>query len=663
MSVIRNNYRPDIDGLRAIAVVSVVFYHVDLGALNGGFVGVDIFFVISGYLITKIINSEIEQGKFTFLGFYERRVRRIFPALFVVLCAALALGAILLLPHDLVLLANQVWTTLIFGSNIFFWRTSGYFDSSSEISPLLHTWSLAVEEQFYVLYPVFLIALHRYLSNYRRIAIITAALLSFGLCVYLQSLRPTATFYLSPFRAWELLLGALLAMNAGQVALQSAVTRELTAWSGLALLVASIVWTSAGVEFPGWHALFPVLGAAMLIYVGDVGGSKANQLLATKPLVFIGLISYSLYLWHWPLIVYSKYLSYSSGHQLGVFERWLLLIVSFFIAYVSYRWVEQPFRRSKRLGGSVTHAKTVVAWGWSAALFVGVMAWFAQIDDGYTARLPPPLQELNAAISPKIPFQRCDGKVPGRVESQECNMGDTSSSRRVLVWGDSHALAWAPGFDALFRAEAKQGVLAIHSACPPLLDVINPVSFGCDTFNLNVMRWLKNQAVDQIILVASWLSYSVPDGQYSIQDVNGRRGNQSVFSPAMQKTITALMDMNIQVTIIAPTPGAPDDVVRKVLLARLHGTAEPEGRPCQAYRKNVEHFWKAINNVPKRGGLEVIDPSVLFYKAGECRYKDDDGNLLYRDGGHLSEVGAIFVTKSLEQEIMGRGVSSVMDMK
>jgi peptidoglycan/LPS O-acetylase OafA/YrhL len=210
----KSNYRPDIDGLRAIAVLSVVLYHFNIVQLKGGFVGVDIFFVISGYLITGIINNEIERGNFTFAGFYERRVRRIFPALFGMLLAVLAVGAWLLLPHDLEPLGNATIATLLFGSNVLFWRQSGYFDTTSDFNPLLHTWSLAVEEQFYIGFPMLLLLVHRFAPRALKPVLIGCMFISFALCVWVQAIRPTATFFLLPFRAWELLLGSILAIGA-----------------------------------------------------------------------------------------------------------------------------------------------------------------------------------------------------------------------------------------------------------------------------------------------------------------------------------------------------------------------------------------------------------------------------------------------------------------
>src|SRR5688572_4392252 len=242
-------YRPDIDGLRAIAVLAVVFYHLNLSDggswLRGGFVGVDIFFVISGFLITGIVQGEIEQGRFTILGFYERRVRRLFPALVVVLVASSLVGALWLLPSDFALLGKSVTATLLFVSNVFFWRISGYFNADSALNPLLHTWSLAVEEQFYIGWPLLLLLMFRYRPRLARPVVLVLGALSFLACVAVTPLRPSATFYLLPFRAWELSLGAALALGAVP-AITSQRLREVVAVLGLALLVAGLCMVQPG---------------------------------------------------------------------------------------------------------------------------------------------------------------------------------------------------------------------------------------------------------------------------------------------------------------------------------------------------------------------------------------------------------------------------------
>ena len=292
-----SHYRSDIDGLRAIAVLSVVLYHFGIGGLQGGFVGVDVFFVISGYLITGIIQSELARGEFTLARFYERRARRIFPALFVMLLVTMLAGLFVLLPSDLARLGQAATATVLFVSNALYFRQSGYFDDASDFNALLHTWSLGVEEQFYVGLPLLLMLVHRYRPQWLLRVIAACALLPFAACVLVQPILAKAVFFLSPFRAWELLLGSLVALGAAPQ-VRNGTLRAVLSVAALAALLGAIAFMRSGVDFPGWKAAIPVLATAVLLHLGAGGRTWVGGVLSWRPLVFVGLISYSLYLWH-----------------------------------------------------------------------------------------------------------------------------------------------------------------------------------------------------------------------------------------------------------------------------------------------------------------------------------------------------------------------------
>jgi peptidoglycan/LPS O-acetylase OafA/YrhL len=352
-------YRPEIDGLRAIAVSVVVLYHAGLGA-PGGFVGVDVFFVISGFLITSLIVKDLEAGTFTLAGFWERRIRRIIPALACVVLATLLAGWFMLLPNDFAELGRSAVYLGLFSANIYFWRSSGYFDGAAEQKPLLHTWSLAVEEQFYLVFPLLLVGLFAIPLLRRRGGLLSlfglGILVSLGASAWGVILRPDATFYLLPTRAWELLLGAAVALIpvpasagdgvfAGRIALTNNFRELLSSAALLGIILPSWHYTS-DTPFPGIAALPPCLSTALFIWVTGVCSAESRvplvaRALSVRPLVFVGLISYSLYLWHWPLIAFSNYASMkppSAG------ERWLLVVASVLLAALSWRLVEQPFR-------------------------------------------------------------------------------------------------------------------------------------------------------------------------------------------------------------------------------------------------------------------------------------------------------------------------------
>lgn len=310
-------HRADVDGLRALAVLSVIFFHAGLSRCQGGFVGVDIFYAISGYLITTLVAKDIEEGRFSFVSFYERRMRRIFPALFGVLIFC-ALGAIVLfILQDLIAFGKSLVATTLFISNFYFWRSAqplGYFAFNNASQQLLHTWSLSVEEQFYLVFPAALVLLFQWAKGRANACLALLATLSFCLSIWGTQHRPTATFYLFVPRAWELLIGALLATKA-MPSLRNRVAREVAALLGLGLITVAVTRLTRATPFPGFSELLPCLGAGPIIYSGEHGASFTNAALSYRPLAFVGVISYSLYLWHWPLLAFARY--FAAGELSG----------------------------------------------------------------------------------------------------------------------------------------------------------------------------------------------------------------------------------------------------------------------------------------------------------------------------------------------------------
>ena len=378
-------HRADIDGLRAVAVVPVLLFHAGFPAFAGGFVGVDVFFVISGYLITSIILDETDAGRFSIVAFYERRIRRIFPALFAMLFASSILGALVLLPDDLKNLGQSSAAAALSASNFLFWHELGYFDVAAELKPLLHTWSLAVEEQFYVVFPIALLLLLRAHKSGALLILATVALLSFVLAEWGPS--PMA-FYLAPARAWELLLGALLATGAVPPPGRQWV-RDSLSLLGLGLIAWSVLALSSATPFPGMAALLPTLGAALVIHAGDGGQSLAGRVLGVRPLVLAGLISYSLYLWHWPLLVFAR--TYV-GRELSMAETLAVLALSVAVAVASWRWIERPFRGSRPI---LARPKLFAAAGAAVSVTVAIGLGL-HLAEGLPTRLPPDAARLAA---------------------------------------------------------------------------------------------------------------------------------------------------------------------------------------------------------------------------------------------------------------------------
>jgi peptidoglycan/LPS O-acetylase OafA/YrhL len=637
-------YRADIDGLRALAVVAVVLYHFKLGPFGGGFVGVDVFFVISGYLITSIIQNRIDEHRFTFAWFYERRVRRLFPALAAVLAVTLAAGAWLLLPTDLALLGKSTTSTLLFISNVFFWRTSDYFNSDSELNPLLHMWSLSVEEQFYIGLPLLLLAVHRFAPHRLVTVLLLSAGASFAACVLATYLSPSAAFYLSPFRGWELLVGALLAV-APLPPIQRPRWRQIMAGVGLALVVGSLLWIKPGPEFPGWRALAPVLGTAALIVSGDHGGSLVHRALRLRPVVYIGLISYSLYLWHWPLLVYARY-----RNELAPLEdlRWPLLAATVMVAALSYRFVELPFRRPQ--GAPAT--RTLFRDAAKAIVAMCTIAIATALGNGLPLRFPSAVVALDEERDPTIPFRACDQQRPLQLDDGHCRLGAGGVAPSILVWGDSHALSWAPAFDQVLKRNGLAARLMVNLGCPPLIGINDPGNAGCRGFNDDVLAFLRRERGYQlVVLIASWTSYSTSSEEPSLSDRDGRTGNEAVFAPALRDTVRQLKGAERKVWIIGPTPGAPSAAPLRLAMARMRGEPPPPPKSRRTFIEEAAAFDAVAAALDREPGVVFTDPVPWFCDLKNCAFVAG-GVPLYRDGGHLNRHGQRYIQPFLEASLV-----------
>ena len=632
-------YRPDIDGLRAIAVLAVVLYHFDVVGVRGGFVGVDVFFVISGYLITGIIQSELARGEFTLARFYERRARRIFPALFVMLLATMVAGIFLLLPSDLGRLGQATIATILFVSNGLYYERSGYFDEGSDFNPLLHTWSLGVEEQFYVGLPLLLMLVHRYKPAWLVRVIAVCALLSFVACVLAQPIVAKMVFFLSPFRAWELLLGALLALGAVRQ-FRNETLRQAASAVALIVLLAAVASMRAGVDFPGWKAAIPVVATAVLLHAGAGGRSWAVALLSSRPLVFVGLISYSLYLWHWPLLVFVKYRQAMAS--LSMVQMLSLFMVALLLASASYRWVEQPFRRWRKDGQASARSYVFAASGLGAVLLIGIGVGL-MATHGLPQRVSSAVLALDQARLPVIPYLECDGKPPS-IERRACRIGADGTNRMVLVWGDSWSMAWAPALDEVLKHEGRPGLLAVRSACAPLLGVNNRKLPACRQHNAQVLAWIRENRPERVYLIGAWPAWTIDIVGYPLEDVSGVQGNEFIFGAAYPRTLKAIKPYVKDILVLAPTPGAPKFLPYQMALVDWTGVSPPARITRADFDKESSNFWKAAR--APVAGVRMIDPATWFCDQATCRYLER-GSLLYRDGHHISLDGAHFVARHL----------------
>src|SRR5580704_2760991 len=449
-------YRSDVDGLRAIAVIPVVLFHAGMVRVSGGYVGVDVFFVISGYLITTILLEDIRRERFSIATFYERRARRILPALFTVLFFASLIAYKLLLPNDARDYGRSLIATLGFVSNIELSRQMGYFAAPAEMKPLLHMWSLAVEEQFYIIYPLFLFLVTRYFRKRYAIAIGSVLVLSLVYGIARTETQAATSFFLPTTRAWELLIGGMLAIQS-LPKLRHQMSANLLGLLGLGLITYSVFAFSAATPFPGYHALYPCVGAALIIYNGMAAETIVGRILSIKPIVFVGLISYSLYLWHWVIIVFTKYYL---ARPLAGLETAGVILAAFLMATLTWQFVENPFRGREAIGSR--------AWIFSGAAVITLLfaayGGLAIASDGFPARFSG---EARVLMNARDDFWKrrdeCDGKV--------CRVGVADAEETFLLWGDSHAGALAPAFEQLALEDKQAGAVAFESACAPLLQL------------------------------------------------------------------------------------------------------------------------------------------------------------------------------------------------
>lgn len=635
-------YRPEVDGLRTVAVLSVLFFHAGFSVFSGGFVGVDIFFVISGYLISQILLREIAQGRFSFRVFYERRIRRIIPALLVVVFATLIASSWLALPDQLLDTAKSAIAAIFSAANFWFWKQSGYFSSDAEFMPLLHTWSLGVEEQFYIFFPILLILLVR-LRISIRFLLAALALPALALSIWMTYYMPTAAFYLLPARAWELGLGALLA--AGLVPpVRNRLIREGAALAGFALLMFAIFWINRQMHFPGWVALLPCIGTALILHTAGQGG-LVYRLLSLPPVVFIGLISYSLYLWHWP--VFTMLRLHGASTVLTTGQAVAGIALSFVLAVLSWRFVERPFR-GKNLPFATVGKILIPGAAVVTACAVALVA-----SGGLPGRLNDKARLLLSTSEDKDRlFLLCaEAMDPG-----VCRFGSPSAPVRYLLAGDSHAAALRAVFDKPVPGLDGAGLVWWHGVCPMLdgawLIQGNPKG-PCLSFKDAVLDKVRQSPdIDTVILGGRWgyyltglmaenhgasRNYLVDDQSKEASAAESRR----VFERALNRTLDKLEAMGKRVIIIGAAPEAGFDVPHLFALAALHNQPPPPSTIDAAGERAKAAELDAIMKraVAGRKNVSYIPITDTFCDAKEC-FLLKNGRPIYFDDDHLSQTTA-----------------------
>ena len=646
-------YRADIDGLRAIAVIPVVFYHVGVSGFGGGFIGVDVFFVISGYLITTIIYREIQDGTFSIMGFYQRRARRILPAFFIVLLFTFFAAYFVLVPEEFTAFSKSAIAALMFSSNFWFWLNSGdYFAGSTDFLPLLHTWSLAVEEQFYIFFPLLLIALNKWMRGGLKSAILIMTFGSLALAVYATARMPSALFYLLPTRAWELGFGAVLALGLLPNTAPRFV-REVLAICGLAAILIPVFFYSSATPFPGLAALPPIVGSAFLIWVGGSGQSFISRVLSWRPLVFMGLTSYSLYLWHWPIMSlvrnYRLELNFPTSVMLGT------LVLSLVAATLTWRFVEIPFRNRGK--GGISN-NTVLLFSVGGMVSITGIALIIVFSAGVPQRFDPTKLELRSAISPPYELvKRCSGARP---VSKLCTFGDVLTPRppTLLLWGDSHARTIMPAVETLMQGAGLTAVFANKGDCAPLpgisrSDLSEPTNEKCGSFKQSVLEYVLNAPeITTVILAGRWSLYT--DGPGKVGDDRKEfalffnnppentgdvpSNNPEIISAVLFDLLQELTAAGKMVVIIGPIPEIGWNV-RKSLERSLVFDQEvmPDPREADVIARQLTAHG-ILEELAKIDGVSYlpVTPEICF----ETCPTHDGSRAYYSDDNHLNALGS-----------------------
>jgi peptidoglycan/LPS O-acetylase OafA/YrhL len=631
-AIVRRDYREDIDWLRAIAVLAVVAFHFEAPGVLGGFVGVDIFFVISGYLITGIIQSEVQAGSFSFAQFYERRVRRLLPALYAMVALTAVPSFHYLLPSERLEFFRSVAAVVTFSSNFFFWLQSGYFDHAAAEKPLLHTWSLAVEEQFYLALPLLLWALVRFLRG-GRLALPAAlgvlALASFALGVWLMdSQRSANAFFMSPPRAWEFLIGGLVAAP-GLPMLRTAWAQLAARAIALALITISILSLRPGPGFPGINALMPCIGAAVYIWSGNGVPTLKRRWYSHHHVVrFFGQISYSLYLWHWPLFTFARFSK--SSLVLDSFDKIALFALTVLISYLSWRYVEQPFRGA-RLAPTREAAFRIAGLG-TVLLLAGSAGGIAvSRTPSDTDRVALQLSSYNDYdYQPLYRSGSCFASAGG-VLDDSC-LALAPGKTNVLLWGDSLAAHYLSGLGKVADPQSVNILQATQPACMPTFNATARSAASCRAFVGQMEAFFRDRRPDLVILAADWLEYARPprfDGM--IAD--------------LKQTISRLNGLGVPVILFGPAVQFRSRLPSMLMRARLR---QVDARAEDFVLPDIfalDQMMKAA--LPAQARFSYISVVDALCPARQCPLTTDGGIPLSWDHAHLTAEGSVYVMDRL----------------
>jgi peptidoglycan/LPS O-acetylase OafA/YrhL len=623
-------YRSDIDGLRAVAVIAVLLHHLNTSLLPGGFVGVDIFFVISGFLITSQVYSEVRRNAFSLKGFYQRRINRIVPALATVLLATVIVGAFILSPADLIRLNVSALLSLLGVSNIYIWIKYGnYFAADAGEAPLLHTWSLGIEEQFYVIWPLFIVLVYRLAPRYVLPILGIGVVLAVAVSEYATGVFATAAYYLLPTRFFELMLGGVLGIYLQQRRVMGKLTTHALALAGYLLIGFALFALNAKSTFPGLNALIPCLGAALLILAGS--GDRHSRLLTCRPMVFIGLISYSLYLWHWPLIAYLNYLEIAVDIPVGA----LLIAVSIGLSWLSWRYVEVPFRRA---GASWHFSRVFVRRFALPALGLAAIAVLSVVFNGFPQRFGPQVSALEAMTQSRPNEIRRGCHVTNALYStgpdDSCRLGTKKAVLDGIMIGDSFANHFTGMVDLLARPDNLSIMDYTMDSCPPIpgydADMSPVYAAHCAKRNERVFSLIEQNKYPYVVMAAVW-------------------PKEADAGDIVEASIRRVVESSGQVIVILS-----NQHIEKAASCPIRRLMFGSERDCSVAQSALAPYWADVR--AKFPQVRFIDPNQVICPAGVCS-PIIQGQLLYLDDSHLNEGGSRLIGRTL----LERGYSLLHD--
>lgn len=623
------NYRSEIDGLRALAVLPVIFFHAGFVFFNGGFVGVDIFFVISGYLITSIIINEMEEKKFTIVSFYERRARRILPALFFVMLACLPFSWIFLTPTDLDIFGKSLIAVSTFTSNILFWSESGYFETAAELKPLIHTWSLAVEEQYYIIFPIFIIIFWKFGRKRILILLSIAFIISLGLSHWGAVNKPSATFFLLPTRGWEILVGVFTAFYLNKYNyFKSELLNQALSIFGLIMISYSIFFYTEKIPFPSLYALIPTIGTGLLI-LSATPKTIVGRFLSFKPIVSIGLVSYSAYLWHQPILSYAR-------HALpGNLSNFLLLFLcasAIGIAFFSWHFIEKPFRNRGNFS-----QKGIFLFAVSGIIFFSLIGYNLDKNNGYLNRLNKNERMIYDYIDYDTSKLYREGVCFLKPEQDAAAYLDQCFQGKFLIWGDSHSAALSYGL----RSQGDFSQLSSF-ACPPILTINFTGRPNCNDNNKFIIDKIKNKEFTKVLIHTNWIGYS-------LEEIS-----------QFKETLIELNTMNgVDIFVIGGVPQWQPSLPRylvssRVLLSNIKKDLYVKNSKFKEV-KNRDNFIKNLisNHFKDKKNIQFISVIDELCIEERCIAVKADGMMqpYVWDYGHLTESGSNALAKILIKKI------------